>query len=78
MFEKLNTVIEKRIKEVLQFHLKGTEEEFSTATTAVMSELTAMSDSLDGIMSEAQENAIFTTDGRKELAEQLTNVLIDN
>ena len=43
-----------------------------------MSELTAMSDSLDGIMSEAQENAIFTTDGRKELAEQLTNVLIDN
>ena len=28
MFEQLNTVIEKRIKEVLQFHLNGTSEEF--------------------------------------------------
>ena len=36
MFEELNTVIEKRVKEVLQFHLNGTTEEFDAAATAVM------------------------------------------
>ena len=46
MFEQLNTVIEKRVKEVLQFHLNGTTEEFDAAATAVMGEFAAMGDSL--------------------------------
>ena len=33
MFEQLNTVIEKRVKEVLQFHLNGTTEEFDAAAS---------------------------------------------
>ena len=75
MFEQLNTVIGKRIKEVLQFHLNGTQEEFDAASTAVMAELTAMGDSLEGIMSEANPSSLFDPEGRQELASQLTSVL---
>tara|TARA_R100001079_G_scaffold79493_1_gene43510 strand:+ start:198 stop:434 length:237 start_codon:yes stop_codon:yes gene_type:complete len=75
MFEQLNTVIEKRVKEVLQFHLNGTTEEFDAAASAVMNEFVAMGDSLQGIMSEANQNVLLDPEGREELASQLTSVL---
>ena len=79
MFEQLNTVIEKRVKEVLQFHLNGTTEEFDAAATAVMSEFAAMGDSLTAIVNETGGiQALADLDGREELAAQLTDVLTDN
>ena len=56
MFEELNTVIGKRVKEVLQFHLKGTSEEFDAAATAVMSEFAAMGESLSAILKVARNS----------------------
>ena len=79
MFEELNTVIGKRVKEVLQFHLNGTTEEFDAAATAVMAEFVAMGDSLSAIVNEAGGiNSLADPDGREELATQLTDVLSDN
>ena len=79
MFEELNTVIGKRVKEVLQFHLNGTPEEFDAAATAVMTEFAAMGDSLSAIVSEAGGvHTLADPDGREELATQLTDVLSDN
>ena len=79
MFEELNTVIEKRVKEVLQFHLNGSDEEFDAAASAVMSEFTAMGDSLSAIVFDAGGvQSLADPDGREELASQLTQVLNDN
>ena len=79
MFEQLNTVIEKRVKEVLQFHLNGTTEEFDAAASAVMNEFVAMGDSLSAIVSEVGGvHALADPDGREELATQLTEVLNNN
>ena len=79
MFEELNTVIEKRVKEVLQFHLNGTTEEFDAAASAVMTEFAAMGDSLTAIVNETGGiQALADPEGREELATQLTDVLSDN
>tara|TARA_Y100000592_G_scaffold80291_1_gene126819 strand:- start:128 stop:367 length:240 start_codon:yes stop_codon:yes gene_type:complete len=79
MFEQLNTVIEKRVKEVLQFHLNGTTEEFDAAATAVMSEFVAMGESLTAIVHEAGGiQALADPEGREGLTAQLTDVLSDN
>ena len=79
MFEELNDVIGKRVKEVLQFHLNGTTEEFDAAATAVMAEFVAMGDSLTAIVHEAGGiNSLADPEGREELATQLTDVLSDN
>ena len=79
MFEQLNTVIEKRVKEVLQFHLNGTTEEFDAAASAVMTEFAAMGDSLTAIVNETGGiQALADPEGREELATQLTDVLSDN
>jgi hypothetical protein len=79
MFEELNTVIGKRVKEVLQFHLNGTSEEFDAAATAVMSEFVAMGESLQAIVSEAGGvQTLGNPEGREKLAGELTEALIDN
>ena len=79
MFEELNTVIGKRVKEVLQFHLNGTSEEFDAAATAVMTEFVAMGSSLSAIVSEAGGvQSLTNPDGRESLAAQLTDALNDN
>ena len=79
MFEQLNTVIEKRVKEVLQFHLNGTSEEFDAAATAVVSELTAMGDSLSDIVFESGGMTSLTeSGGREALVAQMTDVLNKN
>ena len=79
MFEELNTVIGKRVKEVLQFHLNGTPEEFDAAATAVMTEFVAMGDSLTAIVSEAGGlQTLGNDEGREKLASDLTNALNDN
>jgi|TARA_R110002020_G_scaffold199594_3_gene401083 hypothetical protein len=78
MFQELNSVIGKRVKEVLQFHLNGTSEEFDAAATAVMAEFTAMGDSLSAIVFEAGGvQTLADPEGREELATQLTDVLSD-
>ena len=79
MFDELNTVIEKRVKEVLQFHLNGTQEEFEAAATAVVSELTAMGDSLSDIVFESGGMTSLTEPGGREaLVTQMTDVLNKN
>lgn len=79
MFEQLNEVIGKRVKEVLQFHLAGTSEEFDAAATAVMTEFAAMGNSLTAIVNEAGGiQTLADPEGRDELATQLTDVLTDN
>tara|TARA_R100000030_G_C3225132_1_gene116914 strand:+ start:712 stop:951 length:240 start_codon:yes stop_codon:yes gene_type:complete len=79
MFEELNTVIGKRVKEVLQFHLNGTSEEFDAAATAVMEEFAAMGDSLSAIVHEAGGiQTLGDPDGREKLAGELTEILNDN
>ena len=79
MFEDLNTLIEKRVKEVLQFHLNGSDEEFDAAASAVMSEFTAMGDSLSAIVFDAGGvQSLADPDGREELATQLADVLNNN
>ena len=79
MFEQLNTVIEKRVKEVLQFHLNGTQEEFDAAATAVMLELSAMGDSLSAIVNESDGvPSLADSEGMETLAAQLTDALTDN
>lgn len=79
MFEELNTLIEKRVKEVLQFHLNGSDEEFDAAASAVMSEFTAMGDSLSAIVFDAGGvQSLADPDGREELATQLADVLNNN
>lgn len=79
MFEQLNTIIEKRVKEVLQYHLNGTSEEFDAAATAVVNEFTAMGDSLTAIVNETGGiQTLADPNGREELATQLTDVLTDN
>ena len=76
MIEQLNTVIGKSVKEVLQFHLTGTPEEFDAAAKAVMTEFVAMGDSLSAIVSEAGGiNALADPTGREALATQLTDAL---
>jgi len=79
MFEELNTVIGKRVKEVLQFHLNGTPEEFDAAATAVMTEFVAMGESLSAIVSEAGGlETLGDDEGREKLAGELTDALSDN
>jgi hypothetical protein len=79
MFEELNTVIGKRVKEVLQFHLNGTTEEFDAAATAVMAEFVAMGDSLSAIVSESGGiQSLGNPEGREKLAGELTDALSDN
>jgi len=77
MIEELNNVIEKRVKEVLQFHLNGTTEEFDAAAMAVMGEFVSMGSRLSGIVSD-DLNALTNPEGRESLAEKLTNALNDN
>ena len=79
MFEQLTEMIEKRVKEVLQFHLAGTSEEFDAAASAVMNEFAAMGDSLSAIVTEAGGGqSLADPEGREELATQLTDVLSEN
>jgi len=79
MFEQLTEMIEKRVKEVLQFHLAGTSEEFDAAASAVMNEFAAMGDSLSAIVTEAGGvQSLADPEGREELATQLTDVLSEN
>lgn len=77
MLEQLNKVIAVRIKEVLQFHLNGTEEEYELAANAVMDELTNMG----GIL-EAQfysgDLSMQNQSHREALAKHLAETLTSN
>ena len=74
MIEQLNEVIAGRVKEVLQFHLKGTPEEFEAASKAVMNELAAMGDALSGMVDMSNVD-LNNADDREDLASQLTYAL---
>ena len=74
MIEQLNKVITERVKEVLQFHLKGTPEEFEAATGAVMSELSQMGGDLNEKFFTGNFSMHSMTD-REELAKQLSEAL---
>ena len=74
MLEQLNEVIAGRVKEVLQFHLKGTPEEFDAATGAVMTELSSMGGNLNEKFFAGNFSMHSMTD-REELAKQLSQAL---
>ena len=74
MIEQLNEVIAGRVKEVLQFHLKGTPEEFDAATGAVMTELSSMGGNLNEKFFAGNFSMQSMTD-REELAKQLADAL---
>ena len=74
MIEQLNEVIAGRVKEVLQFHLKGTPEEFDAATGAVMTELSSMGGNLNVKFFSGNVSMQSMTD-REELAKQLADAL---
>ena len=74
MIEQLNEVIAGRVKEVLQYHLKGTPEEFDAATGAVMTELSSMGGNLNEKYFSGNFSMQSMTD-REELAKQLVDAL---
>ena len=74
MFEELNTVIGKRVKEVLQFHLNGTPEEFEAATEAVMDRLSFLGANLQSLVNFTGTD-ITTLEGKTELADQLVHIM---
>ncbi len=81
MLEQLNIVIGKRVKEVLQFHLNGTSEEFDAAAIAVIKELTSIGGNLHTAIESNTGGlgslSLSNPEGREQLAEQLTQALTD-
>ncbi len=74
MIEELNKAIAGRIREVLEFHLNGTQEEFQVAASAVVQEFSAMGNALSGLgMTEGLSMEL--TNQREELATRLTDAL---
>ena len=80
MLEELNRVIGDRVKEVLQFHLNGTPEEFDAAAMAVMGELTSMGGSLQSIVGSGagMDKATSNEEDQQRLAEQLMQALTES
>ena len=74
MIEQLQDMIQTRVKEVLQYHLSGTPEEFDAASEAVMDELSFMGGNLQGLVSFTGAD-VTTTEGRVELADQLVKLI---
>ena len=75
MIEQLTSIISGRIKEVLQFHLNGTSEEFDAATSAVMTELTSMGGMAEGIAFTSGDLSMDNIKDREALAKQLALAL---
>ena len=74
MIQELNDAISVRIKEVLQFHLNGTPEEFDAATSAVMTELTQMGGMAQTAF-DLRDLSMHNVRDREHLAKQLAMAL---
>lgn len=74
MTEQLNIIIGKRVKEVLQYHLQGTTEDYDAATEAVLDELSFVGGNLQGLVDLSGVD-ITTTAGRSDLTDQLVDLL---
>ncbi len=74
MIEQLQNMIQARVKEVLQYHLSGTPEEFDSASQAVMDELSFMGGNLQGLVNFTGSD-VTTNEGRIELADQLVKLI---
>ena len=72
--EQLNNIIGTRVKEVLQYHLQGTPEEFNAATEAVLDELSFMGGNLQSLVQFTGVD-VTTTEGKVDLADQLVRLL---
>ena len=77
MLEQLEEIIRTRVKEVMQFHLSGSPEEFDAASQAVMNELSFMGGNVQGIVSFTGVD-VTTDEGRTELTQQLVEFLKEN
>ena len=71
---ELTSIISGRVREVLQYHLNGTPEEFDAAANAVMGELSFMGGNLHSLVSFSGAD-MSTEEGRAELASRLTEML---
>ena len=76
MISQLNDAIASRVKEVLQFHLNGTPEEFESATSAVMTELSEMGGLLEQQLFTSHLSMDSESD-REQLAKHLANSLAE-
>tara|TARA_R110000737_G_C14299384_1_gene435662 strand:+ start:97 stop:357 length:261 start_codon:yes stop_codon:yes gene_type:complete len=72
--EHMGAAINARVKEVLEFYLNGTPEEFESASRAVMNELSSMGDALHGIV-QVDNIDLNDAEDRESLAKQLTSAL---
>ena len=74
--QQMATAIGNRVKEVLQFHLNGTPEEFEAASKAVMNEFAAMGDALGAMVDIGGPDINLNNQSDRDgLAEQLTAAL---
>ena len=76
MIEQLENIIQARVKEVLKFHLNGTQDEFDSASWAVMDELSFMGGNLQSLVNFTGLD-VTTNEGRLDLADQLVKLLKD-
>lgn len=74
MIEQIENMIQARIKEVLQYHLRGSAEEFEAASKGVMEELTFMGGSLQNVVGFTGLD-VTTAEGRTELAGEFLKTL---
>jgi nanoRNase/pAp phosphatase (c-di-AMP/oligoRNAs hydrolase) len=72
--DQLNNIIGARVREVLQYHLQGTPEEFDAATGAVLEELSFMGNNLQSLVSFTGVD-VNTIEGKTELADRLVRLL---
>lgn len=72
--DQLNNIIGARVREVLQYHLQGTPEEFDAATGAVLEELSFMGNNLQSLVSFTGVD-VNTIEGKTELADRLVQLL---
>ena len=81
IFDQFKRTVRDRIKENMQAHLRGNDEEFSAAANAVMQELVLMGNTLQHMIMSRDGTAPLTMDNeadRERLEKQLTLALQTN
>ena len=81
IFNQFKDTVKGRIKENMQMHLRGNDEEFDAAADAVVQELVSMGNTLQGMIMSTDAAGKLSMDianEREKLQEQLTLALQEN
>jgi hypothetical protein len=81
IFDQFKNTVRDRIKENMQVHLRGNDEEFDAAANAVMQELVSMGNTLQNMILSRDGTAPLTMNNesdREKLEKQLTLALQTN